>query len=211
MQEANISGTRVNGMRGVTVAETALHLCGILLVVGAVLLGTAVVVISFTPVMNQTFSPPVSLLMLLSAILLLLSLPGMYARQAQAAGWLGLIGHALLQTGILLLVVVGATALLYPSLGPASSENVVVFLLGIALTLGLLLTGIATIQADVFPRWAGILLLAATAGFFFDFFIAEFLPSIAGQIGSAFFGILLALALIWIGITMWLGKPGPAT
>jgi hypothetical protein len=77
------------------------------------------------------------------------------------------------------------------------------------MALGLLLTGIATIQADVFPRWAGILLLAATAGFFFVFFVAEFLPPAAGQIGSAFFGILLALALVWIGIAIWTGKPRP--
>jgi hypothetical protein len=135
----------------------------------------------------------------------------MYATQAQAAGWLGLAGHALLQAGVLLLVVLAATPLLYPALSPATGENVVVFLLGIALTLGLLLTGIATIRAGVFPRWAGIVLLAATAGFFFVFFVAEFLPPAAGQVGSAFFGILLALGLVWIGIAIWTVQPGPAT
>jgi hypothetical protein len=77
--------------------------------------------------------------------------------------------------------------------------------------LGLLLTGIAIIRAGVFPRGAGILLLAATAGFFFDFFVAEFLPPLAGQIGSAVFGILLALALSWIGVSLWSGIVGPAT
>lgn len=163
---------------------------------------------SFNPVIGQVFSPRVSLLLLLAAILLLLSLPAMYARQADVAGWLGLAGHALLQTGILLLVVVAATPLLYPSLNLASGENLVVFLLGIALTLGLLLTGIATIQAHVFPRWAAILLLGATAGFFFVFFVAEFLPSAAGQLGSAVFGILLALALVWIGFAIWMDRPG---
>src|SRR6478609_539 len=180
--------------------DTIVRLSGIALMVGAALLGTAIALISFSPVIDQPLSPRASLLLLLSAILLLLSLPAMYARQAQAAGWLGLTGHELLQTGILLLVVLAATPILYPSLNPAPGENVVVFLLGIALTLGLLLTGIATIAADVYPRWAGLLLLAATAGFFFVFFIAEFLPPIAGQLGSAFFGILLALALAWIGL-----------
>jgi len=133
--------------------------------------------------------------LLLSSILLLLSLPAMYAKQATAAGWLGLTGHGLLQTGILLLVILATTPILYPSLKAAPGENLVVFCLGLQLTLGLLLTGIATIRAGVFPRLTGILLLAATVGFFFDFFVAEFLPPLAGQMGSAIFGIILALAL----------------
>jgi hypothetical protein len=148
--------------------------------------------------------------MLLSSILLLLSLPAMYARQANTAGWLGLTGHVLLQTGILLLVVLAATPLLYPSFEQVSGENLVVFLLGIALTIGLLLTGIATVRAGVFPRGAGILILAAMAGFFFVFFVAEFLPPLAGQVGSAIFGILLGLALAWIGISLLMGNQGTA-
>src|SRR5512134_2413905 len=117
-------------------AEIAFRWSGILLVIGAALLGAAIVIISLKPVMEQAFSPGVSLLMLVSSILLLLSLPAMYARQANAAGWLGLIGHVLLQTGILILVLLAATPLLYPSLKPIPGENLVVFLLGIALTLG---------------------------------------------------------------------------
>lgn len=191
-------------------AETAFRWSGILLAVGAALLGVAIVIVSLKPVMNQIFSPRISLLFLISSIFLLLSLPAMYARQADAAGWLGLVGYSLLQTGILLLVLLAATPILFPSFQTAPGENLVVFLLGIALTLGLLLTGIATIRADVFPRWTGILLLVAMAGFFFDFFIAEFLPPLAGQMGSAFFGALLAFALAWIGIALFMGNQGPA-
>jgi hypothetical protein len=190
-------------------AEIAFRWSGIALMVGAALLGVAIVIISLNPVMGQPLSPGASRLLLLSSILLLLSLPAMYARQANAAGWLGIAGYGLLQTGILLLVVLAATPILYPSLKPIPGENLVVFLLGIALTLGLLLTGIATIRAGIFPRWAGILLLAATAGFFFDFFVAEFLPPIAGQLGSAIFGALLGLALAWIGISLWIGNLVP--
>ena len=188
-------------------ADATVRLSGITLIVGAALLGTAVVMVSFSPVVNRPLSPRVSLLLLLAAILLLVSLPAMYAQQAQVAGWLGLAGHVLLQTGILLLVVLAATPLLYPALNPAPGENGVVFLLGIALTVGLLLTSIATLQAAVFPGGAGLLLLAATAGFFFVFFVAEFLPPTAGQLGAAFFGILLALALAWLGLALWMGTP----
>jgi zinc transporter ZupT len=87
----------------------------------------------------------------------------------------------------------------------ATGEHPVVFALGIALTVGLLLTAIVTFQADVLPRPAAALLLAATAGFFFVFFVAEFLPPAAGQIGSAVFGAMLALGFAWIGVALWLG------
>jgi hypothetical protein len=192
-------------------SEIASHWSGILLILGAALLGIAIVIISLRPVMGVTLSPGAGILMLLSAILLLLSLPVMYARQANAAGWLGLTGYGLLQTGILVLVLAASTPLLYPAPQTPPGESWTFFLLGIALTLGLLLTGIATIRADVYPRGAGILLLAAMAGFFFVFFVAEFLPPITGQVGSAIFGILLALALAWIGVALWSGKLGPAT
>jgi hypothetical protein len=184
---------------------TALRWGGVFLIVGAALLGAAIVMTSFNPVVNQPLSSRISLLLLLSSVLLLLSLPAMYAKQASAASWLGLTAHILLQTGILLLVVEAATPLLYPSFTSAPGENLVVFLLGIALTLGLLLTAIATLRAGIFPRSAGIVLLAATAGFFFVFFVAEVLPPQAGQLGAAFFGILLALGLAWIGLALWRG------
>lgn len=166
---------------------------------GALLLGAAIVRLSFKPVMDQLLAPDVSLLLLLASMLLLLSLPGMYARHLEATGWLGLAGHGLLQVGLVLIVVIGAAPFLYPSVREVPGESLVAFGLGIALTLGLLLTGLATLRAGVYSRWSGILLLAATVGFFFDFFIAEFLPPIAGQVGSATFGVLLALALARVG------------
>lgn len=176
------------------------HWSGFGLILGAVILGIAIVLISLHPSTNQPISPTLSLLLLLASIFLLLSLPIMYTKQATAVGWLGSVGYILLQTGILLLAVIASPPLLFPTLNLAPGENIVVFLLGIALTLGLLLTGIVTLRAGVFPRWSGILLLAATIGFFFDFFVAEFLPPVAGQVGSAFFGVMLALSLAWIGL-----------
>jgi hypothetical protein len=182
---------------------TAIRWSGLPLIAGAVLLGAAIVEVSLNLVANQAFSPFISYLFLLSAVLLLLSLPGMYARQANAAGWLGLAGYGLLQVGIVLFVMVSTTPLVYPSVKGPIPENPPMFLLGIALTLGLLLTGIATVRARVFPRWAGILLLAAMAGFFFDFFVAEFLPRQAMQLGTSFFGIILVLPLAWVGLSLW--------
>ena len=183
--------------------DTALRVSGLPMMAGAVLLGAAIIGISIKPVVNQSFSPLVSTLLMIASVLLLVSLPGLYARQATAAGWLGLAGYVLLQVGMVLVVVIAATPLLYPSLKQPAGESPLLFVLGIALTLGLLLTGVATIQAQVFPRWAGNLILAAMAGFFFVFFVAEFLPPITGQVGSAVFGTLLALGLAWIGLFLF--------
>ena len=191
-------------------SEIAVRWSGLLLIAGALLLGAAIVAVALNPVVNQVFSPLVSRLFLIASILLLLSLPGMYARQADASGWLGLAGFALLQAGVVLLIVLSATPLLYPSLKEAAGENAFVFVLAIALTLGLLLTGLATARAGIYPTWAGLVLLAATAGFFFDFFVAEFLPPLAGQLGSALFGALLALGLAWIGLSIMLRAISPA-
>jgi hypothetical protein len=184
-------------------SESAYRVSSLLLIAGAVILAAAIVMLSLNPVIGRPLPPKASLLLLLGSIALLLSFPGMYARQSEAAGWVGLVGYLLLQGGLVLLVVLASTPLLFPAFEQAPGENPVVFFLGIALVLGLLLTGIAVIRAGVFPRWTGILMLAATAGFFFDFFIAEFLPPAAGQIGSAVFGVVLGLALAWIGLSLW--------
>lgn len=189
-------------------AMTAVRWSGWLLVAGAALLGAAIVRLSLTPVVNQPLPRGTSALLLLSSVLLLPSLPAMYARQAGLAGWPGLAGFAMMQAGLLLPVIQAATPLLYPSISVPSGEHVVTFLLGIALTVGLLLTAVASLQAGVFPRWTAILLLTATVGFFFVFFIAEFLHPVAGQVGSATFGICLAVALAGIGIAMWTNPAG---
>lgn len=188
--------------------NAAIHWSGPVLIGGALAFGLTVVVISSRPVIATTLSPDVAALALLAAALLLVSLPAMYAVHADAVGILGLAGHTLLVTGLLLLVLLAATPLLHPSANAPIGEHPVVFLLGIALTLGLLLTGIATFQAEVFPRPAALLVLGAMAGFFFVFFVAEFLPPAAGQVGTAVFGVLLAVGLSWIGVALWQRSPG---
>ncbi len=184
-------------------SHTAIRWSGLLLIAGALMLGAALILGSLEPVANHPLSPLEGYLFLLSALLLLLSLPGMYARQASAAGWLGLVGHALLQVGVVLFVMLVTTPLVYPSFKEPVPENAPMFFLAIALTLGLLLASIATLRARVFPRWAGILLLAATASFFFGFFVSEYLPRVGSQVSTAVLGVLLALPLAWIGISMW--------
>jgi hypothetical protein len=183
---------------------TAISWAGAVLAGGGVLLGLAVCLIALRPVVDQRLSEEAAAVLLAAAILLTIGLPGWYAAQADASGTVGLVGHALLAAGLLLLVVYAAPPLLHPTLTDPPGEGVILFGLGICLTVGLHLLGLATIQAGVLPAAAGGLILAATAGFFFAFFVAEFLPPAAGQIGSALFGILLAGGLTWIGASLWL-------
>ena len=181
----------------------AVHLGGLALIGGAAALGIACVMISTRPVVGVAIGSGVAVILTLSAALLLLGVPAVYAVQAEATGTLGLGAHALLVVGLLLPVVVSATPLLYPSAGLSTIEHPLVFFLGIAFVLGLLLTAIVTMQAGVLPVPAAALVLAAMAGFFFVFFVAEFLPPAAGQAGTAVFGVLLALGLGWIGVALW--------
>ena len=179
-----------------------LQLAGLGLIGGAVALGLATWLISLRPVVGQALEPRVAALLLLGAAMLLVAMPAVYAVQAAATGMLGLIAYALLMIGLLLFVLIAATPLLYPSAGLSTIEHPVVFGLGIALTLGLLLTGIVTLQAGVLPRPAAALLLGAMAGFAFVFFVAEFLPPMAGQVGTAICGTLLAGSLAWLGVAL---------
>lgn len=184
--------------------NTAIHWAAPVLIIGAVMFGLIIVLISRQPVVGMSMGQAVAPLAFGSAALLLLSLPAVYAVQAEPAGAIGLVGHALLSIGLLLVVVVASPPILHPTINLPTGEHPLLFALGVALTVGLLLTGIATFQAGVFPRPAAALLLAATAGFFFVFFVAEFLPPLAGQLGSALFGVLLAIGFAWIGTALWL-------
>lgn len=182
---------------------------GLLLIAGVALLVAGLGIFLSVLGTGQPTPQLANALMFTASILLLLTLPAMYARQAEATGWLGFFGYISLQTGILLFVAVSAPPLLYSSFDLPLEESLTAFLLGIALTVGLLLTAIATIRAGVFPRWTGVLLLTGTAVFFFDFFIAELLPQPAMQAGTALMGACLGLSLAWIGLSMFTSPPRP--
>ena len=183
--------------------STAIHWSGPLLVLGALLLGLATVAAALRPAVQSMLSQEVATLLVLAAVFLLPSLPGMYAAQADAAGAVGLAGYALLQVGLLLLVVVSAAPLLYPTVTGPFANHPLTGGLGVALFLGLLLTAIATVQAGIYPRPAALLLVAGTAGFFFSFFVSEFLPPGPAQVANAVLGVLAPAGLAWCGAALW--------
>ena len=107
----------------------------------------------------------------------LLGLPAVFFRQAERAGWLGLLGmlftffgtaildatHTVISFAVLpILATAPATAAHLGSLDAAIQQGLqgtLVSIGGPLLLLGLLLLGIATLRAGIFPRWVGIVFI----------------------------------------------------
>jgi hypothetical protein len=190
----------------------AIRLSGLALMGGGLLLAAAILLVSAEPTPNQVFSPLTSLCFLLAGLLLSLGLPGFYARQAEAAGWLGLAGFGLLQVGVALFVVLAAPPLTYPALSGPMPDSDLVPDLALGLALGLLLTGVATLRARAYPRWTSALLLAGMLLFVFDFFISETLPMPPAltQLSIAVLGAVLGLPIVGWGLALALASPALA-
>lgn len=150
----------------------------------------------------------------------LVGLTGIYGRQANRAGWLGLAGFALLvvtwflQAGFIftegfILPVAASVAPQFVEsfltvangtqptmdIGPAGTVYGVA---GLCYMLGGLLFGIATMRAGVLPKWAGILLA-----------VAAVLTPAAALIPHEFqrlAGIPVGLAIAWLGVGVWSGR-----
>jgi hypothetical protein len=152
-------------------------------------------------------------------LLFLLGITGMYARQVNKAGWLGLAGFLLLfLTWALQMAFVFVEAFVLPLLassapafvngvlgnlarGEASAVDLgalpLIYSLGVAVTymLGGLLFGIATLRAGILPRWAGGL-LAVTATLTP---LAALLPHNIQRLAA----IPMGLALATLGYALW--------
>jgi hypothetical protein len=147
----------------------------------------------------------------------LIGLTGLYARQAEKSGWLGLAGYVMLS--LWFVIVMGFSfveAFILPSLatalpafvtgwmgifnGPAGGIDMGVLptlwtLASPLYLLGGLLFGIATFRANVLPRWAGALLAAGTVlAPLAAFLPLDLQPKIAVPAG---------LALMWLGYALW--------
>ena len=142
-------------------------------------------------------------LRLLSTVLLAWALIGIYGRQSRAAGTFGLWAFvvALLSTALLAgnnwgeVFVWPTLAQVAPNLMSGQATEAPVYLLtGISLSfpifsIGMILFGVATIRAGVYPRWASVLLIVSLP-------VTIFLDPTPGtfqeSIGQILFGIALA-------------------
>ena len=148
----------------------------------------------------------------------LLGIAGLYARQVEKAGWLGLAGYLLFSLFyVLTAAFVFAEAFILPLLATEAPKFVEGFLgiingstsevslgvlptlyllTGIAgYTLGGLLFGIATFRAGVLPRWAGGLFAIGAV----SPIVLAMLPHPLDRI----FAVPMGLALAWLGYALW--------
>ncbi len=157
-------------------------------------------------------------------LLFLLGITGLYARQAKAAGWLGLAGFLVFSLAWAVLMPFGfAEALILPLLATESPRFVESFLgmfnghpgamnlgalaavwnvAGLLYMLGGLLFGIATFRSGILPRWAGGLLAVAAA------------VTPAGALVPHEYQRILAvpvgLAMAWLGYELWADRGADA-
>jgi len=150
-------------------------------------------------------------------LLFLLGIAGLYARQVEEAGWLGVAGFLLfslcwwIQTGfvfaevfILPLLPTDAPQFVGSFLGLASGDAGEVnlgalaaawTLMGVLYLLGGLLFGIATLRAGILPRWpAGLLAVTAAVTP-----AAALLPHEIQRLAAVPMGVALA----WLGYALW--------
>lgn len=164
-------------------------------------------------------------LKLTMCFLFLMGLVGLYVRQMEKAGWLGLAGFVLfsiswaLQSGF-----VFAEVFILPPLATAAPQFVDSFLgvvngstgeldigpvvpayalVGILYLLGGLLFGIATVRAGVLPRWPAAL-LAITA---LLTPAAVLLPHEMQRLAA----VPMGLSLAWLGYALWSERPNNNT
>ncbi len=144
-----------------------------------------------------------STIFLLGSLLLLVALVGLYARQSEAAGALGLVGFlvALVGTGLLvgmmwtMAFVVPSAAIEAPAFLDAEETagplDMGFMLSGIAVAVGWVLFGLATLRARVLPRRATIVLIIGA--------LLTVLPLPATT-------LVIDVAVAWLGLSLLSGQ-----
>ena len=151
-------------------------------------------------------------------VLFLFGISGIYARQAEETGWLGLAGVAVLSLGLLLTgALVFVEAFVEPVLAPSAPVFVEGLLGMIAGTPsevdlgalpalwsasgalfvgGSLLFGVATLRAGILPRWASALLAFGLPAFGI---VVALVPVDIHRVAATPIG----LGLAWLGYALW--------
>jgi len=149
-----------------------------------------------------------------SAILMQLGLVGLYARQAEEIGWLGLAGFVLafIGTALVLSIFFLATAglPLIAAEAPAifdqamASPAFIVVMLVLGYIVGYILFGVATMRAGVLPRWAALMLIIGASFFLISQtgLVGGMLLHVIVTVGDVVFG----LGLAWMGYALWSEK-----
>jgi hypothetical protein len=180
----------------------------------ALLLGAVLAIIPSILIFVFTSGTPSLVLTWMFAsgtVLLLLGLPGIVARQASRAGWLGFAGFLLMFlswlllasfTAVLRLIIFPWLSVHAPQVGAQlfSTDQALNVYTNVQLALFVLagvLLGIATMRARVFSRWAGLLLIVGA--------VLDPVGFVSGIVGTVA-AVLLTLGLGWIGYALLTAK-----
>ena len=146
---------------------------------------------------------------LVATILLPLGFVGLYLKQIQEAGKLGLIGFVCAFLGSLLFLCIQfiETALwpIFPEHAPGLLEHkgamfmdptfkIFYLAMGILLALGFIILGISSMISGVLPKWGAVLMLIGGAVFSLVISVV-----VVRTIGI----ILLSAGLVWLGASIW--------
>lgn len=181
--------------------ETLFSLSGLSLVTGGLLATTAWLLFAFLdPAHQQTEHKrwlPLNALIIAGGLFMALGLPGFYARQAHEAGILGLVGFVLLFTGIVIpyVAVHSIETAAAPDIPPRMRLWVSVG--APSLFSGLVIMGVATWRAGIYPELAGILLLlSAVAGLF------TMMRSVPPWLRRGVLPSTFSLTVVWLGVLL---------
>jgi hypothetical protein len=144
---------------------------------------------------STSFFVSVFMLYLLGAVLLLVGLVGLYVRQSEAAGVLGIVGFLVAFIGTVLLAgAAWAQVFIAPLLSSEAigliQRNLGIILMTMVFAVGWLLFGVATLRAQVYPRMAAISLMV---GAVIATLPIPLLPT----------GIILYVAVAWLGFALF--------
>ena len=135
---------------------------------------------------------------LVAHIILVVALVALYAAQADESGLLGSLGMVLGVIGTTL--VSGAEV---DALFAAGVSGMLSVLGGLAFFIGLILFGIATMRAGVFPRWAGLLLIVGDIVFGAGDFTRSAAP-VVFVVGA----LITCAGFVWLGVALLSGRSG---
>ena len=153
---------------------------------------------------------PGQLLHIVGALLAIFGYMGLYLRQREAVGWLGLIGFVVAVIGAMFFFADGMIALIvFPVLanhapalteasGPMFTGSVLGFYIMFAATnmIGILWLGIVTLRAGIFPRFPVILFIVGGILFNLPPSPTLHLLLVAG-------GVLWGIGAAWLGYLLW--------
>jgi hypothetical protein len=146
--------------------------------------------------------------LLVSGLLLLFGLLGIYARQVEQVGVLGMLGFAaaFIGTSIFCGFMILEAFLPEPTVTPSDladpgqlfgNPNAVVYLLySLIQSIGIILLGVPTMRAGVLPRWAALLTIIGVVPAAFGLL----LPAAVAWIGR----LALGAGLAWLGSALWM-------